>query len=107
MRPVVGHWSARVVLIEPAVVLNPLVHSAGRKLNEALDALLLSLAKSLFDVAAGAWVGTEVPYASRGRAMGLLETSWAMAFIVASLRAPLRKSFMDFAKLTAYCSKFF
>lgn len=44
--------------------------------------ILLSLAKSLFDVAAGAWVGDAVPFQVRGRAIGMLETSWALAFVI-------------------------
>lgn len=44
--------------------------------------ILLSLAKSLFDVAAAAWVGDAVPFQVRGRAIGMLETSWALAFVI-------------------------
>ena len=44
--------------------------------------ILLSVAKSLFDVAAAAWVGDAVPFQVRGRAIGMLETSWALAFVI-------------------------
>lgn len=44
--------------------------------------ILLSLTKSLFDVAAAAWVGDAVPFQVRGRAIGMLETSWALAFVI-------------------------
>ncbi|MCU0496828.1 MAG: MFS transporter [Anaerolineae bacterium] len=41
--------------------------------------LLFGIAKMLFDPAAIAYVGDRVPYANRGRALGLLELSWAGA----------------------------
>ena len=44
--------------------------------------VVLSLTKSLFDVAAAAWVGDAVPFHVRGRAIGMLETSWALAFVI-------------------------
>jgi predicted MFS family arabinose efflux permease len=44
--------------------------------------IAISIAKALFDVASAAWVGDAVPFTRRGRAIGLLETSWAAAFVV-------------------------
>ena len=42
----------------------------------------VTVAKNLFDVGSAGWVGAAVPYESRGRAMGYMETSWALAFII-------------------------
>lgn len=78
-----GHGRAMTVgLLGLAVALVVQSVAAGLVLF-TVGLVVLSLAKALFDVAAGAWVGEQVPYASRGRAMGLLETSWALAFVVA------------------------
>ncbi len=40
------------------------------------------IAKFGSDTAQGAWVGHRVPYARRGRVLGLMEVSWAGAFLV-------------------------
>lgn len=40
------------------------------------------LAKGLYDVASTTWIGERVPVARRGRAIGLIETSWAGAFFL-------------------------
>lgn len=44
---------------------------------------LVTLAKYLCDTAAGSWLGLHVPFARRGRVVGLTELSWALAFLVA------------------------
>jgi predicted MFS family arabinose efflux permease len=77
-----GHgWAMVVGLLGLAVALLLQGVAAGLWLF-TIGLVVLSLAKALFDVAAGAWVGEQVPFSSRGRAMGLLETSWAAAFII-------------------------
>jgi predicted MFS family arabinose efflux permease len=43
---------------------------------------LLGLSKASYDPAATAYVGDTVPYAQRGRVIGLMETSWAMAWLL-------------------------
>ncbi len=45
--------------------------------------IVISLAKTLFDVGSGAWIGEAVPFERRGRAIGLIETTWALSFIIA------------------------
>lgn len=74
-------WAMGVALAGLGVAL-VLQGVAGGLLLFSVGLVVLSLAKALFDVAAGAWVGDQVPFRSRGRAMGLLETSWAGAFII-------------------------
>lgn len=48
-----------------------------------LALVLVSMAKNLFDAGSAAWVGGAVPFAQRGRAMGIVEMSWAASFILA------------------------
>lgn len=43
---------------------------------------VLGFAKASFDPAAQAYVGDAVPYARRGRVMGILELPWALAWLV-------------------------
>ncbi len=45
--------------------------------------VVIVLAKHLFDVGSGAWIGETVPFRRRGRAIGLVETTWALAFVLA------------------------
>lgn len=47
-----------------------------------LGLIIASLAKNLFDAGSAAWVGDVVHFTARGRAMGMIEMSWAAAFIV-------------------------
>ncbi len=44
--------------------------------------VLTSLAKIVFDIGSSAWVGDSVPFSSRGRAIGMLETTWALSFVI-------------------------
>lgn len=44
--------------------------------------LLLSPAKIVFDVGLASWVTDHVPYARRGRVIGLTETSWALGLLI-------------------------
>lgn len=77
-----GHGRAMVTgLVGLSLAL--LVHGVSTGLVVfTVGLILLSLAKSLFDVAAAAWVGDAVPFHVRGRAIGMLETSWALAFVI-------------------------
>lgn len=43
---------------------------------------LIALGKPTYDAAMGAWLADRVDYASRGRVVGLTETSWAGALLV-------------------------
>lgn len=42
----------------------------------------VAVGRYLFDVSFGAWIGDEVPFARRGRAIGLGELTWSGAFLV-------------------------
>jgi predicted MFS family arabinose efflux permease len=42
----------------------------------------VSLAKIVFDVGLGAWIADHVPFARRGRVVGITETSWALGLLV-------------------------
>lgn len=44
---------------------------------------VMSVGKAVFDVAATAWIARGVPYAVRGRAIGIVELTWAGSFLVA------------------------
>lgn len=48
----------------------------------AAGLVVVSLSKILFDVSLVGWVAERVPYAQRGRAIGLTETSWAGGLLV-------------------------
>lgn len=43
---------------------------------------LLNLLKSCFDLGMAAWISDRVPYDSRGRVVGITETSWALSFLL-------------------------
>jgi predicted MFS family arabinose efflux permease len=44
---------------------------------------VMSIGKNVFDVAATAWIARGVPYAVRGRAIGIVELTWAGSFLIA------------------------
>lgn len=48
----------------------------------AVGLLVLGQSKILFDLGISAWTTDRVPYAQRGRVMGLIETSWALGLLV-------------------------
>ena len=77
-----GHGRAMVVgLLGLAVALILQGTSSGLILF-TVGLVVLSLTKALYDVASAAWVGDAVPFRGRGRAIGLLESSWALAFVI-------------------------
>jgi predicted MFS family arabinose efflux permease len=39
------------------------------------------VAKNLHDIGSAAWIGDTVPFARRGRAIGVVETTWAISFV--------------------------
>lgn len=43
---------------------------------------LLNLLKSCFDLGMAAWLSDRVPYARRGRVVGITETSWALSLLL-------------------------
>lgn len=48
----------------------------------AIGLIVLAHGKVMFDLGLGAWTTDRVPYAQRGRVMGLVETSWALGLLV-------------------------
>lgn len=42
----------------------------------------VTVIKNIYDIASTAWVGHRVPFAARGRAIGLLEMAWAGSFLL-------------------------
>ena len=48
----------------------------------AIGVVLLAQSKVMFDLGLGAWTSDRVPYAQRGRVMGLTETSWAFGLLI-------------------------
>jgi DHA1 family inner membrane transport protein len=43
---------------------------------------VLAICKIVFDVGLGAWIADHVPYARRGRVVGVTETAWAVGLLV-------------------------
>jgi predicted MFS family arabinose efflux permease len=43
---------------------------------------VLAISKIVFDVGVGAWIADHVPYATRGRVVGVTETAWALGLLV-------------------------
>lgn len=77
-----GHRPAMVVAMLGLGLALVLQGVSGGLVLFTIALVGVSLTKALFDVAAGAWVGDLVPLHARGRGIGLLETSWAAAFII-------------------------
>ena len=48
----------------------------------ALALVITSQSKMMFDLGLGAWTSDRVPYAQRGRVMGITETSWALGLLL-------------------------
>ncbi|MFN3216719.1 MAG: MFS transporter [Acidimicrobiales bacterium] len=44
---------------------------------------VMSVGKNVFDVAATAWIARGVPFVVRGRAIGIIELTWAGSFLIA------------------------
>ena len=44
--------------------------------------VLASISKNSFDIGSSAWTGASVPFEKRSRAIGLIETTWALSFII-------------------------
>lgn len=55
----------------------------------AVGIILCGLAKPTFDVPMQGWFGARVPYARRGRVLGLTELTWAMALALTVPAGPL------------------
>ena len=83
--PMVERHSRRRVM-EFALVLfaigSLLLMTGGSWIAAAIALSLYGLAKVLYDPTVQAYVGDTVPYARRGRVMGLLELSWSSAWLL-------------------------
>lgn len=85
--PVAGRLSDRVGT-PPVMVLGGLI-AVGGLIGSVFGAVGLlvgfvafGVGKIGFDIGLNAWVGHEVAYARRGRAMGLVELAWALAALL-------------------------
>ena len=77
-----GHERRVFVLGLLAVAASSLVALGGSVTTFAISFALLVLGVSNLTVAGHAWIGHRVPFAARGRAIGVFETSWAIALLV-------------------------
>lgn len=77
-----GHERRVFALGLAAVSASSLIALGGTVTTFALSFALLVLGVSNLTVAGHAWIGHRVPFAARGRAIGVFETSWAIALLV-------------------------
>jgi MFS transporter, DHA1 family, inner membrane transport protein len=77
-----GHERRLFVLGLLAVAVSSAVALGGSVTTFAISFGLLVLGVSNLTVAGHAWIGHRVPFAARGRAIGVFETSWAIALLV-------------------------
>jgi predicted MFS family arabinose efflux permease len=74
--------TTRVLVLGGLVAVGGLVASVFGPVGLLAGFVAFGLGKIAFDLALNAWVGHEVPYARRGRAMGLVELAWALAAVL-------------------------
>ncbi|MEO6571563.1 MAG: MFS transporter [Ilumatobacteraceae bacterium] len=77
-----GHERRVFTLGLSAVTVSCLVALLGTTTWFAVSFAILVLGVSNLTVAGHAWIGHRVPFAARGRSIGLFETSWAFALLV-------------------------
>jgi predicted MFS family arabinose efflux permease len=77
-----GHERTMFVLGLLAVSASSAIALGGSVETFALSFALLVIGVGNLTVAGHAWIGHRVPYARRGRAIGLFETSWAVSLLV-------------------------
>lgn len=77
-----GHERRVFVLGLVAVVASSLVALGGSSTTFAISYAILILGVGNLTVAGHAWIGHRIPFAARGRAIGVFETSWAIALLV-------------------------
>ncbi len=77
-----GHERRMVLLGLWAVAISSLVALAGNVTAFALSFGLVVIGVGNLTVAAHTWISHRVPFETRGRAIGILETSWALALLV-------------------------
>ena len=59
-----------------------LAASSVNPLMFAVALVIISQSKVMFDLGLGAWTSDRVPFAQRGRVMGLTEISWALGLLI-------------------------
>jgi predicted MFS family arabinose efflux permease len=59
-----------------------IVAASGHLAQFAVGLFVMSLFKIVYDVGQGSWITDHVPFARRGRVVGLTETSWALGLLV-------------------------
>jgi predicted MFS family arabinose efflux permease len=77
-----GHERRVFVLGLTAVGASSLIALGGSVVTFAIAFALLVIGVSNLTVAGHAWIGHRVPFSSRSRAIGVFETSWAVALLV-------------------------
>jgi DHA1 family inner membrane transport protein len=89
-----GHERRLYIAGLAAVSASSVIALWGSVAAFAVSFAVLVIGVSNLTVAGHAWIGHRVPFANRGRAIGLFETSWAIALLVgAPLLALLIKQF--------------
>ena len=77
-----GHERRTVLLGLGAVAISSLIALIGNVTSFAVSYGLIIIGVGNLTVAAHAWISHRVAFAGRGRAIGTLETSWALALLV-------------------------
>jgi predicted MFS family arabinose efflux permease len=77
-----GHERRLFALGLAAVSGSSLIALHGTLTAFAISFAVLVIGVSNLTVAGHAWIGQRVPFAARGRAIGIFETSWAIALLV-------------------------
>ena len=77
-----GHERLLFAMGLTAVSISSLIALYGTVTSFAISFIVLVIGVSNLTVAGHAWIGHRVPFAARGRAIGLFETSWAIALLV-------------------------
>ena len=77
-----GHERRVFALGLTAVSVSSLIALYGTVTSFAISFAVLVIGVGNLTVAGHAWIGHRVPFAARGRAIGLFETSWAIALLI-------------------------
>lgn len=77
-----GHERRVFAIGLAAVSVSSLVALGGSVTTFAISFALLILGVGNLTVAGHAWIGHRVPFPARGRAIGVFETSWAIALLI-------------------------
>ncbi len=59
-----------------------LAAASGNVVTFTVALVIIAQSKVMFDLGLGAWISDRVPFARRGRVIGLTETSWALGLLV-------------------------